>query len=260
MPGTGIDFDAIVTVYGVAPARLRSLVTRSAVTGFPAAGPDGQWSAEEVELWMGELVPASQIAGLLELKRAQTVFAYEQQPGYFVEPDLVETTNAGRKQRRWRRAKVLAWDAKRPGRGNPEPRKPRSVAEVPADVDVSQATLSSSEAAAVLGYASISSFTSAHAQGQLPQLGEPGAPEAGPGRPSRRWDTNLVLAEAARRRVTAAGHQARLEACLEALRAAGGAAVSAVALKEADQGDTTLAQWKSAMAQARRQFKREQGD
>ncbi|WP_052442934.1 hypothetical protein [Streptacidiphilus neutrinimicus] len=255
----GIDFDGIVARYGVSPERLRSLVARASETGFPAPCSDERWDAEAVEAWMSDLVRASHIAVLLQLKREQTVTAYVAKPGYFVEPDEVEVTPAGYKRKRWTRVNVLAWDAGRSGRGNREPRSGRRpVPQEPAGVDMGQPTLSSREAAAVLGFADTASFASAHAQGRLRSLGDPIEPAetTGPPRPSRRWDTALVLAEAERRRAASEGHRARVGACLQALTDAAGEPVSAVVLQASDESGAPLAAWQSALAQARRQFKR----
>jgi hypothetical protein len=250
----GIDFDGIVAKYGVSADRLRSIVARASETGFPAPGPDEHWDAEAVEAWMGDLVRASHIAVLLQLKREQTVTAYVAKPGYFPEPDQVEVTPAGYRRKQWRRVNVLAWDARRSGSGNPKGRTRRSVPAEAGGVDVSQPTLSSREAAAVLGFADTTSFASAYAQNRLPSLGEPIEPTqaSGPPRPSRRWDTALVLAEAERRR----GHGDRVDACLRALTQAAGGPVSAVKLQADDESGAPLAQWQSALSQARRQFKR----
>lgn len=254
----GIDFDGIVAAYGVSPERLRSIVTRASETGFPAPRSDERWDVEAVEAWMSDLVRASHIAVLLQLKREQTVTAYVAKPGYFPEPDELEVTPAGYKRKQWRRSVVLNWDAGRSGRGNRAPGRGRSVPQDTAGVDVSQPTLTSREAAAVLGFADTASFASAHAQGRLDSLGEPIEPAeaSGPPRPSRRWDTAAVLAEAERRRGASDGHRARVSICLRALEEAAGGPVSAVALQAGDESGAPLKQWQSALAQARRQSKR----
>jgi hypothetical protein len=261
---TLIGFDEIVAAYRVSPERLRQVMANHAMTGFPAVlrdGADGErWDREAVELWIGELVQAPQVAGLLDLKRTITVHTYAKKPGYFIEPDQVELTPGGLERKRWRRERVLAWDAARTGRGNPVPRGPRQLPpnpEADAGIDTSQETLSTAEVALLLGYANVSSFTSAYSQQLVKGIGAPAAPTAqsGRGSRSRRWDTQLVLQEAERRRGDVAGRRARVQACLETLRTAGGGAVSAVALHQRDTAGGTLDEWKNALTQARRQFK-----
>ncbi|MEY9873305.1 hypothetical protein ABH931_002787 [Streptacidiphilus sp. MAP12-33] len=259
-----IGFDDIMATYKVSPERLRQVMANHAVTGFPVLVQDGSggglWDREAVEVWMGELVQAPQVAGLLDLKRAITVHTYAKKPGYFIDPDQVELTPGGLERKRWRRDRVLAWDAARTGRGNPVPIGPRPLPPEPeaeAGVDTSQETVTTAEAALLLGYANVSSFTSAYSQGLVRGLGEPTGPEAQSGRGgrSRRWDTQLVLQEAERRRGDVAGRRARVETCLAALRTADGSPVSAVALQQSDTAGGTLDEWKNALTQARRQFK-----
>lgn len=259
-----IGFDDIVAAYRISPERLRRVTARHALTGFPVPLPDDsdseRWDREAVELWMSELVQAPQVAVLLDLKRAITVHTYAKKPGYFVGPDQVELTPGGLERKRWRRDRVLAWDATRMGRGNPNPRGPRPLppaSSAEADVDTSQETVSTADAARLLGFANVSSFTSAYSQGFVSGIGEPAAPEAtsGRGSRSRRWNTQLVLQEAERRRQVVAGRRARVTACLEALRASDGVPVSAVTLHQGDAAGGTLDEWKNALTQARRQFK-----
>jgi predicted DNA-binding transcriptional regulator AlpA len=259
-----IGFDDIVDAYRVSPERLRRVTAQHALTGFPVPVRDGgdgeRWDREAVEVWMAELVQAPQVAVLLDLKRAITVHTYAKKPGYFVAPDQVELTPGGLERKRWRRDRVLAWDATRTGSGNPVPSGSRRLPpdpEAEAGIDTSQETLSTAEVALLLGYANVSSLTSAYSQGLVKGIGEPAPPEAQSGRGgrSRRWNTQLVLQEAERRRGEVAGRRARVEVCLNALRVADGGPVSAVALHRSDTSGGTLQDWKKALDLARRQFK-----
>ncbi|WP_160311187.1 hypothetical protein [Streptacidiphilus anmyonensis] len=240
------------------------MTAQHALTGFPVpvlADSDGErWGREAVEVWMAEPVQAPQVAVLLDLKRAITVHTYAKKPGYFIDPDQTELTPGGLERKRWRRDRILAWDATRTGSGNPGTGGPRPLPpdpETEAGVDTSQETVSTADAARLLGFANVSSFTSAYSQGFVTGIGEPTAPEArsGRGSRSRRWDTQLVLQEAERRRQVVTGRRSRVTACLEALRASDGASVSAVTLHQGDTAGGTLDEWKNALTQARRQFK-----
>ncbi|WP_051942222.1 hypothetical protein [Streptacidiphilus rugosus] len=269
-----LDASAAATRFGASVSRISEWHRDRATTGFPeVADIDGRrrlWNAADLEAWFtrraatadgpdlgedpGELLGAPQVAALLGVK---SVHAYLARPGYFPEPDSTEHTERYVK-RFWRRETIVAWAARRPGRGNTKPKAPHStpVPNKPGSAG-HEALVDSAEAARLLGYASTASFASAFAQGNLGELGEPeGVREApGRGRPSRLWSRARVEQSASRRRSEELVRRRREEACRAALQAAGGAPVSARTLFDADPEAGTLQQWKASLDGVRRQLK-----
>jgi hypothetical protein len=200
------------------------------------------------------LLSAPQVAKLLGLKSVITVHNYAKRPGgYFPEPDLVEETDGGRPRRKWRRATITTWDTGRKS-GNSQPNAKVTAPRPPQrrqDVDEDE-TLTSGEAAQLLGYADTGSFTSAYGQGNLAGIGEPvGIGATGTARtPSRLWSKRTVLHEAQARRIRAEQLHERRRLCDETLLA--DRPLSATQLQAAHPELGTQAQWRSALNAARR--------
>ncbi|MGI5255653.1 helix-turn-helix transcriptional regulator [Actinacidiphila glaucinigra] len=226
---TFVDAAQICEKHGVSRSRLSEWNRDRADTGFPAAhhgtgrrGNPLQWLEQEVDAWFtqrakdteqarklpvsvlegdrDELLNTTQVAAMLGFKRRTTIVAYlRQHPGYFPEPDVVEPIASGpgkAHELHWRRGTIVDWKATRPGKGNRigATRQAPELPEVPADGDPDE-LLSSTQAAALLGYKSLNSFSSALAQGNLPGLATPDAMQAGArGGPRRRWKRSTVLA------------------------------------------------------------------
>jgi hypothetical protein len=201
-----------------------------------------------------ELLSAPQVAKLLGLKSVITVHNYAKRPGgYFPEPDLVEETDGGRLRRQWKRSTITAWNAGRKG-GNSQPNAKVTAPRPPRrwqDVDEDE-SVTSGEAALLLGYADTGSFTSAYGQGNLAGLGEPmGTGATGSARtPSRLWSTRAVLREAEARWIRAEQLQERRRLCDETLLA--DRPLSAAQLQAVHPDLGTQAQWRSALNAARR--------
>jgi hypothetical protein len=122
-------------------------------------------------------------------------------PGYFPEPDVVEelgTPENPYRRQLWRVQTLLDWMATRPGRGKRSgaKRAAPSLPEVPVDGDPEE-LLRASQAAALLGFKSVNSFSSSLAQGNLPLLETPDALTEKGGR--RRWTRRRILEQAAQR-------------------------------------------------------------
>lgn len=203
----------------------------------------------------GELLSASQVATLLGLKgpnRATTVLNYSKRPGYFPEPDTIETTPKGLLRRYWRRSTIAAWnDSRRAGNSKPNMKVTAPVPPLQWQ-DVGEAeTVTSGEAASILGYADTGSFTSAYGQGNLAGLGEPVGTGATPtARSSRLWSKRRVLMEAEARYLRASHLRQRQRLCEENLRS--DQPVGAAKLHGAHPELGTREQWTSALKNARR--------
>jgi hypothetical protein len=201
-----------------------------------------------------ELLAAPQVAKLLGLKSGITVHNYAKRPGgYFPAPDQVEETEQGRIRRRWKRSTITTWDQGRTA-GNHQPtarvtapRPPMPWQEVGEDESVT-----SGEAAAILGYADTGSFTSAYGQGNLEGLGDPVGPGATGtgGTPGRLWSKRRVLQEAEARWLRATQLQERRRLCDENLLRDRPLSVTKLHAEHPDLG--TQAQWRSALNAARR--------
>ncbi|MFE5030046.1 hypothetical protein ACFRAO_43885 [Streptomyces sp. NPDC056656] len=182
-----------VTAWFSARAALRS-------TPLPAAAAQGN---------PDELLSAAEVAQLLGYQHATTVHAYLQdRPGYFPEPDHTgPLTNRPRKAGRpntlwWKRRTILDWAAQRPGKGNtrPKTRTPRPAPTLAPASGHSDELLTAAQAAPILGYSTTASFTSALAQGRIPELTEPDTHITGSrGRPRRAWKRHRIINAAATR-------------------------------------------------------------
>ncbi|MFI9772583.1 hypothetical protein ACIHJG_37935 [Streptomyces sp. NPDC052415] len=125
-------------------------------------------------------------------------------PGYFPEPDVVEekgTAENPYRRQLWKVETLKAWMATRPGRGRRAGAKqapPLPEASVDGDPDE---LLGASQAAALLGYKSLSSFSSSLSQGNLPllQTTDGVAENAGRQNGRRRWTRRRILEQAAQR-------------------------------------------------------------
>ncbi|MET8030942.1 hypothetical protein [Streptomyces avermitilis] len=123
-------------------------------------------------------------------------------PGYFPDPDVVEEMGSPERPYRrklWRVQTLLDWQASRPGSGQHlgSTRRAPALPDVPVDGDPEE-LLGASQAAALLGYKSVGSFSSSLAQGNLPLLQTPDALTEKGGR--RRWTRKRILEQAAKRR------------------------------------------------------------
>ncbi|MER6694034.1 hypothetical protein [Streptomyces minutiscleroticus] len=215
----------IAAKYGLTPARISSLYLERETTDFPEALPERrgrarQWDEKDVDKWFAkrepsrlqkhkppaldpnELLTSSQASQFLGYKSPQQVNHYlRDHPGYFPEPDVVEelgTAERPYQRRQWRVATLLAWQAERPGAGKRavtgRPTKP--LPEVPVDGDPDE-LLGASQAAALLGFKNINSFSSSLAQGNLPLLKTVDAVTEKGGR--RRWTRRRILEQKAAR-------------------------------------------------------------
>jgi hypothetical protein len=200
-----------------------------------------------------ELLAAPQVAKLLGLKNGITVHNYAKRPGYFPAPDHTEVTANGRIHRKWKRSTITTWDEGRQA-GN---HLPNTKVSAPQPLmrwqDVGEdETVTSGEAASILGYVDTGSFTSAYGQGNLAGLGEPvGTGVAGVTRaPSRLWSKRRVLQEAEARWVRATQLQERRLLCEENLRRDRPLSDTKLHAEHPDLG--THAQWRSALKAARR--------
>lgn len=146
-----------------------------------------------------ELLNKREVAALLGYTRTSTIDAYvRDRPGYFPEPD-----SDGVDGPHWRRGTIVDWNASRPGKGRRTSIPSAAAAplpEVSVDGDPDE-LLGTAEVAALLGYGSAASFSSALYQGRIPELPEPDAVEKkeGRGRASKKWRRAAVV-DAARRR------------------------------------------------------------
>ncbi|MZE80913.1 hypothetical protein [Streptomyces xinghaiensis] len=155
----------------------------------------------------GELLNASKAARCLGYKNANQVTTYlRDHPGYFPEPDSVEVLGTPENPRRrlgWLRVTLLTWVLTRPGKGRRKGsgRGTSALPQVPSEGDPGE-LLGASQAAALLGFTSVNSFSSSLAQGRLPLLCEPDATEPNPrgGPPRRKWTRRRLLEQAAARR------------------------------------------------------------
>ncbi|MES5824965.1 hypothetical protein [Streptomyces sp. RG80] len=150
------------------------------------------------------LLNASDASRYLGYKNANQVNTFvRDHPGYFPEPDVVEemgTAENPYRRQLWKVATLQEWMASRPGRGRRAGTKPAPpLPEVSADGDP-QELLGASQAAALLGYKSVGSFSSALSQGNLPLLKTvDGLAEAGRQKGRRRWTRRRILDQAAQR-------------------------------------------------------------
>lgn len=207
---------------GLTPARISGLYTDRANTGFPeVAGHRGRarlWNHPKVVAWFAErpqprlrehtppsrdprdLLNAAEASRFLGYKNAYQVTTFvHDHPGYFPDPDVVEelgTAEHSYRRLKWRVQTLLDWMATRPGKGRHvgAERGAPVLPNVPVDGDPDE-LLTAKQAASLLGYKSLNSFSSSLSQGNLPQLE---IVDAFDGR-RRKWTRRRLLAQAAAR-------------------------------------------------------------
>ncbi|MER5951195.1 hypothetical protein ABT127_34675 [Streptomyces sp. NPDC001904] len=154
--------------------------------------PQRTLPASVLEADQDELLTKKEVTQLLGYAAPSTINAYfRDRPGYFPEPD--EDIDG----QKWRRGTIVAWAQSRPGKGR---RGKKTAAPLPV-VDASgdpDELLGSEHAAALLGYSSKASFSSALHQGLIPQLPEPEQRGAGRGAP-KLWRRATIVAAARER-------------------------------------------------------------
>ncbi|MGP4001724.1 hypothetical protein [Streptomyces sp. 8N706] len=224
-----VDASQIGEEFGLSVGRVNTLHKERETTDFPpAVGKDGRkqlWDHAAVKKWFDEreaqrsrlrnlsadgdpdeLLNASQVAKELGYKSPNQITTYlRDHPGYFPEPDVVE--HLGTEQRpwtrmRWYRKTITSWAGSRPGKG----RRDGNTRQAPALPKVSPTgdpdeLVAAPEAAALLGFKSVATFSSSLSQGNLPLLKEHDAMEAGSrGRARRMWTRRRILEQAAARK------------------------------------------------------------
>ncbi|MEW2078119.1 hypothetical protein AB0941_31745 [Streptomyces sp. NPDC013433] len=223
-----IDAAGIRAEHGLSAQSVSRLYAERETNGFPeAVGQRGRgrarlWNRDEVDKWVAqrklsrfqdhkpptrdpnELLNAAQASRFLGYKSSKQVTTYiREHPGYFPEPDVVEELGTPERPYRrhlWRVQTLLDWMTTRPGRGKRSDAK-RSAAlppDVPVDGDPDE-LLGASQAAVLLGFKSINTFSSSLAQGNLPLLNTVDAYSEKGG--YRRWTRRRVLEQAAQRKV-----------------------------------------------------------
>ncbi|MEU8481075.1 hypothetical protein [Streptomyces hygroscopicus] len=223
-----VDAVQIGAEFNLSPGRVNALHADREKTGFPAArrknGRKQEWDYSEVAMYFAdrdalnrlanlpagagdpdELLNASQVAKELGYKNPNQITTYmRDHPGYFAEPDVVE--HLGSEERPWTRMQwyrrtITAWRKERPGRGRREgnTRTPPALPKVSPDGDPDE-LLAAPQAAALLGFKSVNTFSSSLAQGNLPLLKESDGQVPGSrGRKSRAWTRRRVLDQKAAR-------------------------------------------------------------
>ncbi|MET8291566.1 hypothetical protein ABZV80_41320 [Streptomyces sp. NPDC005132] len=218
------DAAEIAAEQGLTSARITRLYNTRDESGFPEIAGMRQrarlWDHAEVTKWFAqrdlarlgdhtppsldpdELLNGTAASRFLGYKNINQVSNYvRDHPGYFPDPDVVEemgTPERPYRKQLWRVQTLLDWKATRPGSGRyvnsdrPTPALPA----VPVDGDPDE-LLGATQAAALLGYKNLGSFSSSLAQGNLPLLKTPDALTAS-GR--RRWTRKRILEQAAQRR------------------------------------------------------------
>ncbi|MFE2533676.1 helix-turn-helix transcriptional regulator [Streptomyces sp. NPDC059371] len=215
-----VDTAQIVSEFGTSKPRVSDW-SNNPDSGFPAvAHTEGRkrfWRYAEVEAFFArrapkkralpaavldadqdELLTKREVAQLLGYTRTSTIDGYfRDRPGYFPEPD--EDIDGPM----WRRGTIVAWVASRPGKGRRSSAPTAERPEVSANGDPDE-LLGTAEVAALLGYGSPASFSSALYQGRIPELPEPDALQKaegsrGPGR--KKWRRATVVAVARERGV-----------------------------------------------------------
>ncbi|KMS74259.1 hypothetical protein ACM01_15250 [Streptomyces viridochromogenes] len=155
--------------------------------------------AAVLEADQDELLTKPEVARLLGYASTATIDAYfRDRPAYFPQPDHV-----GGDGPHWRRGTIVTWATNRPGKGRRRSAASAPLPEVSADGDPNE-LLGTAEVAALLGYGSVPSFSSALSQGRIPELPAPDSTEKKEGvrgRPSRKWRRATVVAVARRRGV-----------------------------------------------------------
>ncbi|MGW5202847.1 hypothetical protein [Streptomyces spiralis] len=219
------DAAEIAAEQGLSPARISMLYNDRTENGFPEiAGKRGRarlWDHAEVTAWFAnrqsarlrehkppkrnpeDLLNAAEASRFLGYKNPNQVTTYvRDHPGYFPDPDVVEelgTAENPYRRQLWRVQTLLDWMATRPGRGKRAGAKRTAPAlpDVPVDGDPDE-LLGATQAAALLGFKSVNSFSSSLSQGNLPLLETPDAFTEKGGR--RRWTRRRILEQAAQPR------------------------------------------------------------
>lgn len=214
------DAAEIAAEQGLTPARISGLYTERAknAAGVPfpeVAGMRGRarlWDHAKVTEWFAHRTPARlrehtppsrDPQDLLNAAEASRFLGYKNpnqvttfvrdHPGYFPDPDVVEelgTAENPYRRQQWRVQTLLDWMATRPGRGKHAgaQRTAPALPDVPADGDPDE-LLGATQAAALLKFKSVNSFSSSLSQGNLPLLETPDAlTENGAGRFGRSGD------------------------------------------------------------------------
>lgn len=219
-----VDAAEIAAEQGLTPARISGLYNERAENGFPEArdkrGRARLWDHAEVTEWFAQRPPArlrehtppsrdpqdllnaADASRFLGYKNTNQVTTFvRDHPGYFPDPDVVEemgTTENPYRRQLWRVQTLLDWMATRPGRGKHAgaERAAPALPDVPVDGDPDE-LLGASQAAALLGFKSVNSFSSSLSQGNLPVLEDTDAVTEKGGR--RRWTRKRILEQAAQR-------------------------------------------------------------
>ncbi|GGQ97414.1 hypothetical protein GCM10010496_72920 [Streptomyces asoensis] len=220
------DAAEIAAEQNLSSAQITNLYNKRSENGFPEiAGMRRRarlWDHDEVTTWFAQRTPARitdhtppsrDPEDLLNAADASRFLGYKNisqvnnflrdHPGYFPDPDVIEemgTPERPYRRKLWRVRTLLDWQASRPGSGRHlgSERGAPALPDVPVDGDPDE-LLGASQAAALLGYKSVGSFTSSLAQGYLPLLQTPDAYTEQRGR--RRWTRKRVLAQAEERRL-----------------------------------------------------------
>ncbi|MGW0628485.1 hypothetical protein [Streptomyces sp. NPDC002758] len=220
-----VEAAEIAAEHGLTPARISSLYLERETSGFPeVAGHRGrarQWDKSDVDKWFAqrkksprlqqhkppkldpdELLTGAQASRFLGYKNPQQVNTYvRDHPGYFPDPDVVEelgTADRPYRRPKWRVQTLLDWKDTRPGSGKRSiERAAPALPDVPVDGDPDE-LLGASQAAALLGFKSVNSFSSSLGQGNLPLLKTVDATSEKGGR--RRWTRQRILEQAAQRK------------------------------------------------------------
>jgi hypothetical protein len=224
------DAAEIAAEQGLTSARITALYTErtenAAGVPFPeTAGKRGRarlWKHAEVTEWFAHRAPArlaehtppsldpetllnaADASRYLGYKNSNQVTTFvRDHPGYFPDPDVTEekgTVENPYRQWLWRVRTLQEWMATRPGRGRRAVAKEAPpLPDVPVDGDPDE-LLGASQAAALLRYKSVGSFSSSLSQGNLPLLKTTdGHAEEGRQRGRRRWTRRRILEQAAQR-------------------------------------------------------------
>ncbi|MFJ4790983.1 hypothetical protein [Streptomyces sp. NPDC088794] len=225
------DAAEIAAEQGLTAARITSLYKERSVNAagvpFPEVadmrGRARLWNHAEVSKWFAHRTPARlhehtppsrDPEDLLNAADASRFLGYKNpnqvttfvrdHPGYFPDPDVVEelgTAENPYRRQQWKVQTLLDWMATRPGRGRrPTTKTAPPLPDVPVDGDPDE-LLGASQAAALLGYKSIGSFSSSLSQGNLPLLKTTDGTAQNAGRQNgrRRWTRRRILEQAAQR-------------------------------------------------------------
>ncbi|MCX4993391.1 AlpA family transcriptional regulator [Streptomyces sp. NBC_00568] len=214
-----VDSKELGAELGLSVGRINSLYAEREKNDFPEhvhqRGRARLWDLAEVRDWYearepsrlqqlslasgdpDELLNAAQVAKLLGYKNRSQITTYLiEHPGYFPAPDEVEELGTYKRQK-WRRRTIADWRATRPGKGKRAgaTRQAPALPDVPAHGDPDE-LLAGTQAAALLGFKSLNSFSSSLSQGNLPLLEEAdGLSDRG----KRAWTRRRILEQKAQR-------------------------------------------------------------